>query len=118
MDSALSLSLPLGQIVAVNLNLRDPKLAHLLGDLTERQALGKQRAEIENRTYHMGAEPTPGLDYDDRLTARLPYSATTLYGYLKAKRGGIQHTKLGKKYHVTEWAVRAFEGRPATAQAA
>jgi hypothetical protein len=111
-DAALSLTLPQDQIVAVNLNLRDPKAAHLLERIALAQGEGQRRAEIENRTYHMGAKPTPGLDYDDRLTVRLKCCATVAYGYLDTpeKRGGLRHTRLGKKYHVTERAVRDFEG--------
>lgn len=78
----------------------------------ERQATGQRRAEIEVRVYHMGAEPTPGLGYDDRLTVRLGCSANTAYKYLglPEHRGGIRHRRLGKKYHVTERALREWEG--------
>jgi hypothetical protein len=76
------------------------------------QARGAQAAEIENRTYHMGKKPTLGKDYDDRLTTRLGCSPTTAYLYLglAEHRGGIRHRRFGKKYHITERAVRAWEG--------
>jgi hypothetical protein len=76
------------------------------------QATGERRAEIEGRRYHMGAEPTPGLGYDDRLTVRLGLSATTVYKYLALpeQRGGIRHRRMGKKYYVTELALREWAG--------
>ncbi len=76
--------------------------------LKEAEAAGRHRAEIEQRTYHMGRKSTAGKDYDDRLTARLDCSPTTAYAYLALPehRGGIRHRRLGKKYHVMERAVR------------
>jgi hypothetical protein len=84
------------------------------------EAEGHRRAEIEQRTYHMGKIPTLGKDYDDRLTARLGCSPTTAYLYLglSEHRGGIRHRRFGKKYHITERAVRAWEGDDVAAQAA
>jgi hypothetical protein len=69
-------------------------------------------AEIEQRTYHIGTKPTLGKNYDDRLTVRLGCSPTTAYTYLglPEHRGGIRHRRLGKKYHVTERAIREWEG--------
>jgi hypothetical protein len=86
----------------------------------EKVATASRRAEIEQRTYHMGKTPTMGKDYDDRLTARLDCSPTTAYAYLALAehRGGIRHRRLGKKYHITERAVREWEGDPIAAQAA
>jgi hypothetical protein len=80
----------------------------------EAEAAGRARAEAEQRTYHMGTKPTLGLDYDDRLTARLKCSLTTAYTYLglPEHRGGIRHRRFGKKYHVTERAIREWEGDP------
>jgi hypothetical protein len=68
--------------------------------------------EVFIRTYHMGCKPTSGINYDDRLTARLKCSATTAYKYLElpVKRGGLRHARLGKKYLVTEQAVRDWLG--------
>lgn len=76
------------------------------------QARGAQAAEIENRTYHMGKKFTARRDYDDRLTTRLGCSPTTAYLYLglPEHRGGIRHRRFGKKYHITERAVRDWEG--------
>lgn len=115
MTQVLSLSLPMEQVVAVTLNLRDPKAAHLLERIAAASGEGQRRAEIENRTYHMGRKQTPGLDYDDRLTARLKCCATVAYYYLDLAeaRGGLRNTRIGKKYHVTERAVRDFEGEKA-----
>jgi hypothetical protein len=70
-------------------------------------------AELANRNYHLGTKPTPGRNYDDRLTMRLGLSATTCYEYLRLdpKRGGLVGEQKGTKWIVTEEAVRAFEGR-------
>lgn len=78
----------------------------------EAKAAGQARATIEVRRYHLGATPTRGLDYDDRLTVRLGCSATTAYAYLALPehRGGIRHRRLGKKYYVTELALREWAG--------
>lgn len=88
--------------------------------LKEAEALGQRRAEIENRTYHAGEKPTAGREYDDRLITRLGCSQNTLYRYLAlpVHRGGIRHRRFGKKIHVTERAIREWEGDPITAQAA
>ncbi|RZJ90631.1 MAG: hypothetical protein EOO60_08755 [Hymenobacter sp.] len=74
----------------------------------ETKAAGRQRAEIEQRTYHLGAKATLGKGYDDRLIVRLGYSPTTAYAYLGLleHRGSIRHRRLGEKYHVTERAIR------------
>jgi hypothetical protein len=76
------------------------------------QLIVKARAEIEQRTYHMGQKPTLGKDYDDRLTVRLGIAPTTAYYYLglPEHQGGIRHRRFGKKYHVTERAIRKWEG--------
>ncbi|MGI4820392.1 MAG: hypothetical protein ACRYFV_04185 [Janthinobacterium lividum] len=81
-------------------------------DIAAAQAEGAQRAEIENRTYHMDTKSKAGLYYDDRLTMRLKCCAATAYTYLAltAQNGGLRHTRLGKKYHITERAVRDWEG--------
>lgn len=64
------------------------------------------------RVYHMGAKPTLGLSYDDRLVKRIKCSSHTAYSYLNllTKRGGIRHTRVGSKYLVTEQAVREWLG--------
>jgi hypothetical protein len=87
-------------------------IERILAIAGERFTVAKASAEIANRIYHMGKKPTPGLDYDDRLTTRLGCSPTTAYLYLALAehRGGIRHRRLGKKYHVTERAVRDWEG--------
>ncbi|TVT40658.1 helix-turn-helix domain-containing protein [Hymenobacter setariae] len=45
---------------------------------------------------------------------RLGCSPTTAYLYLGVPehRGAIRHRRLGKKYHVTERAIREWEGDP------
>jgi hypothetical protein len=111
-NHALQLTLDTGQILAVTLNLHTSTDRQLLIAIAAAQAQAKQRAEIENRTYHMGTKSTAGLDYDDRLTMRLKCCAATAYTYLAltAQNGGLRHTRLGKKYHITERDVRRFEG--------
>lgn len=108
----LSFTLPTEQIVAVNLNLADPRAAQLLERIAAATGEGQRRAEIENRSYHMGAKPTLGLDYDDRLVSRLKCCLSTAYAYLELPvgKGGLRHARLGKKYLVTESAVREFLG--------
>jgi hypothetical protein len=112
MSAPLSLTLATGQVLAVTLNLHTIADQKLLAQIARASEKGKRAAEIENRTYHMGTKPTPGLDYDDRLTTRLKCCATTAYSYLELlpHKGGLRHTRLGKKYHITERDVRRFEG--------
>jgi hypothetical protein len=109
---ALQLTLVTGQILAVTLQLHTITDRKLLLDIAAAQAEGTQRAEIENRTYHIGTKSTPGLGYDDRLTMRLKCCAATAYIYLAltAQSGGLRHTRLGKKYYITERAVHDWEG--------
>lgn len=111
---ALQLTLDIGQILDVALNLHTVTDRQLLVDIAAAQAQAKQRAEIENRTYHMGKKATAGLDYDDRLTMRLKCSPGTAYTCLglPVKKGGLRHRRLGNKYHITERAIRDFEGEP------
>ena len=108
----LTLTLATGQVLAVALNLNTIADQRLLTSIAFEQARGAHAAEIENRTYHLGTKPTAGLDYDDRLTARLKCCSKTAYSYLElpVTRGGLAHRRLGKKYHVTERDVRRFEG--------
>jgi hypothetical protein len=115
---AFQLTLDTGQILAVTLNLNTVTDRQLLVDIAAAQVaaevLAKQRAEIETRTYHMGKKATAGLDYDDRLTRRLKCSPSTAYAYLSlpVKEGGLRNRRIGKKYHITERAIREWEGEP------
>ncbi|MBO2010894.1 hypothetical protein [Hymenobacter negativus] len=97
----------------IQLQLSHPREMELLN--TAARELGERLAgaALENRTYHLGTKPTPGRGYDDRLTMRLGFSATTCYEYLRLdpKRGGLVGRQVGNKWLVTEEAVRAFEGR-------
>lgn len=78
----------------------------------------------ETCTYHLGKEPTPGRGYDDRLTMRLGLCRSTimdelhLYRDYAGKRGGLRHVCAGKKYVVSELAVREYLGdaKPKTKQ--
>ncbi len=111
---ALQLTLDTGQILEVALRLQTVTERQLLVDIAAAQAEGARRAEVENRTYHMGTKATAGLDYNDRLTVRIGCSSSTAYLYLNLSvhRGGLRHRRIGKKYHVTERAVREWEGEP------
>jgi hypothetical protein len=98
------------QIVAVHMS--EP--AHLL--VLTAMAVEQRRLEVLanllTRTYHMGTQPTPGLGYDDRLTTRLKCGHSMAYNYLTlpVAEGGLRHRRMGKKYVVTEEAVRDFFG--------
>lgn len=115
MEATVNLTIATGQIIAVTLSgLAEAKMLGMI--VAERSAaLAEQEALM--RTYHLGSKPTQGLSYDDRLTTRIKCSATTAYGYLNLpqKRGGLRHARIGKKYLITEQAVREWLGdRPAT----
>lgn len=112
MSAPLSLTLATGQVLSVSLNLHTIADQKLLATIAHETGKGQQAAEIENRTYHMGTKPTPGLGYDDRLTTRLKCCSKTAYAYLDLlpHNGGLRHRRLGKKYHITERDVRRFEG--------
>jgi hypothetical protein len=113
MTTPLSLTLTTQQVLFVTLNLHTVTDRQLLADIAKAQRIGEHEAEIANRTYHMGKKATPDLGYDDRLTMRLKCSPSTAYAYLglPIPEGGLAHRRLGSKYHITEQAVRDFEGR-------
>lgn len=81
-------------------------------------ALRRQELEIAAdrlaRTYHLGATPTPGRGYDDRLTTRTGRSRSTLMDELAlweefaGRRGGLPHTRSGSKYWVSEPDCREY----------
>jgi hypothetical protein len=93
------------------LRLSEPREAEVLQAAAVRYADRLADAALASRTYHMGTSPNPDRDYDDRLTTRLGCCATTCYTYLglPVQRGGLRHSRLGKKYHITEQDVRDFE---------
>jgi hypothetical protein len=77
------------------------------------EAAGRERERLLLRTYHMGTKPTLGLEYDDRLYIRLNCCASTAYAYLdlyQTDPAGLRHTRAGKKYLITEQAVREWLG--------
>lgn len=110
MTAALTLNLVPNQVLAVTLS--EPHHLRLLTAVAVEKALHRQQADRLARTYHLGAEPTPGLDYDDRLTKRLKKSENTVYAHLalSVRDGGLRHKRLGKSYLVTERAVLEFLG--------
>lgn len=110
MSPSLTLNLATNQVLAVTLS--EPNHLRLLTAVAVARALEKQDADRLERTYHMGAKPTPGLDYDDRLLKRLKKSENTVYAYLglAVQDGGLRHKRTGKSYTVTEQAVQEFLG--------
>jgi hypothetical protein len=93
------------------LRLTQPREAEVLQTAALRYADRLADAALARRTYHMGTTPNQDRDYDDRLTTRLGCCATTCYTYLglPIHRGGLRHSRLGKKYHITEQDVCDFE---------
>jgi hypothetical protein len=110
MDSSLTLTLTTGQILSVKLSTVSE--ATIVGLVAAKQAELLVDAEVKARTYHLGRKPTPGRGYDDRLTMRMGVSDDTLRSYLQLshKRGGLRHKRAGKRYLVTEQAVREWLG--------
>lgn len=103
---------------AVHVTLTDPAQRQLLALVAGQAAAARATAEVLTRTYHLGAEATPGRGYDDRLSARTGCGATKLRAALNtpARRGGLRHQLNGTRYVVTETAVREWQGdAPATA---
>lgn len=94
----------------------------LLGNPALARAYGLAPAEVgapladspETRTYHLGATPTPGRGYDDRLTMRLGPSRSTLakqvelWAEFGGRRGGLAHTRIGSHIWVSETDCRAY----------
>ena len=106
MEATVTLTIAIGQIIAVTLSGHAE--AKGLGMIAAERSAAFVQQEVFIRTCHTGSEPTSGINYDDRLTARLKCSATTAYKYLElpVKHSGLRHARLGKKYLVTEQAVR------------
>lgn len=110
MTAPLSLTLSTGHITHVTVSEPD-HLRMLTARAVEEKRL-EVLASLLTRTYHLGTQPTPGRAYDDRLTTRLGVGHNMAYSYLMLPvgEGGLRHTRLGKKYIVTEEAVRDFFG--------
>ena len=102
---------------ALNVTLSDPAQVEVLALAAGQYVAALAREVTLCRVYHMGAKPTPGLDYDDRLKARLKCSADTAYSYLSTPvaDGGLRSRRVGNKYLITEQAVREFLGDLPTA---
>ncbi len=107
---SLTLTLASDQVVAVHLS--EPEHLSVLAATAVAQKRLEVFADLLARTYHLGTQPTPGRGYDDRLTSRLGISHSMAYNYLAlpVAQGGLRHSRLGKKYIVTEEAVRDFFG--------
>jgi hypothetical protein len=107
---ALTLTMASDQVVAVHMS--EPAHLQVLTAMAVEQRRLEVLANLLTRTYHMGTQPTPGLGYDDRLTTRLKCGHNMAYNYLSlpVAEGGLRHRRMGKKYVVTEEAVRDFFG--------
>jgi len=96
--------------------------SYLLGNPALARAYGLAPAEVgapladspETHTYHLGAAPTPGRGYDDRLTVRLGPSRSKLLEELSlwtefgGRRGGLPHKRIGTSYWVSEADCRTY----------
>lgn len=65
------------------------------------------RAAVESRRFILSKNITPGLGYDDRLTARLGVSRTTVFKLIG--EGKLKPTPIDGKIIVSERAIRRFE---------
>jgi hypothetical protein len=111
---APTLSLTLASSQVLHVHMSEPAERLTYEALAKHQlALDKQAAELA-KTYQLGTEPTPGRGYDDRLTLRLGLCRSTILAELHlwrdfaGKRGGLRHVSAGKKYVVSEQAVREY----------
>jgi hypothetical protein len=95
---------------AVHLILSEPTQRAIVTEIAVRQETARVAAEVDHdrlaRTYHLGAEPTPGRGYDDRLKMRLGCGDDMARDLITS--GRIQHQYLGNRYSVCEQAVRDF----------
>lgn len=82
--------------------------------MLEIQFRAQAEAEVPTRTYVQSPKQSPDKKYDDRLHIRLGCGKTKAYELLKrfeeGKEGGLRHQRIGKKYIVTEQAVREYFG--------
>jgi hypothetical protein len=95
---------------SVNLILSEPTQRAIAAEIAARQEAARVAAEVDHdrlaRTYHLGAEPTPGRGYDDRLKMRLGCGDDMARELLTS--GRLAHQYLGNRYSVCEQAVRDF----------
>lgn len=123
--SAPTLSLTIAPQQVLHVQVSEPadratieNLAKYRMQLEYELARHKQELEVEadrlTRTYHLGAEATPGRGYDDRLTSRTGRSRSTLMHDLAlweefgGQRGGLPHRRAGVKYLVSEPDCREY----------
>jgi hypothetical protein len=108
MDSKLNLTIASGQVIAVTLS--GYAEAQVLGMIAAQQEATRAAAEAEQaalmRTYHLGAKPTPGRGYDDRLKMRLGCGSDKARELVTT--GVIACVNLGCRYSICEQAVRDF----------
>lgn len=112
MSPTLSFTLATDQVLHVHMSEPQERLTYEA--LAKHQLALNKEAELLGRTYHLGTGPTPGRGYDDRLTVRLGLCRSTLLVELHlwrdfaGRRGGLRHISAGKKYLVSELAVREY----------
>ena len=106
----LTLKLNTGQIVAVTLS--EPAEIKLLALIAAQHLSAMAIKDVSARTYHLGAKPSEGRGYDDRLTIRTGLGSTKLRELLVLGpvKGGLRHRRAGDKYIVSEAAVREWFG--------
>jgi hypothetical protein len=111
MDSKLNLTIASGQVIAVTLS--GYAEAQVLGMIAAQQEATRATAEAEQaalmRTYHLGAKPTPGRGYDNRLKMRLGCGSDKARELVTS--GVIPCVNLGCRYSICEQAVRDFYAR-------
>lgn len=94
----------------VNLIISEPTQRAIIQEVAARQEAARAQAEVDHdrlaRTYHLGAEPTPGRGYDDRLKMRLGCGDDMARELVSS--GRLAHQYLGNRYSVCEQAVRDF----------
>jgi hypothetical protein len=87
--------------------------AELAAEVRQRYITGYTTANAEylRRTYHFGEEATPGLDYDDRISARLNLSKKEMKEWLDSPQfEEVPITRLGSRVVITERGVHELLG--------
>lgn len=86
-------------------------LQRALVEMTPAKTAAQVETEWLGRTYHFGEQPTPGLDYDDRITTRLNLNEQELQEWMDSPDfNELPYKKLGKRIVVTERGLRQFLG--------
>lgn len=114
MQPTPTLSLTIAPQQVLHVHMSNPQERLTYEELAKHQLSIEREAKELSKTYQLGSEPTPGRGYDDRLTVRLGLSRSTILLEMTCwrehggKRGGLRHICAGKKYVVSEQAVREY----------